>query len=150
MKPEDWKEGIDTVSRKVPARPVRTSLKDPVNQHSKVLKMLLDELVEKVKRKLERVRSGKKIKFLGVKNSTEFLEKIKDVKVTGRSLLVTSDFSDAYTSTIHSEFSPAIRKLSKYCDWCIRKENLSVKLTDFIVSNCYMKLPTKIVRQDRG
>ena len=87
---------------------------------------------------------------MAVKNSTEFLEKIKSAKVTSRTCMITSDFSDAYTSCELSDFYPAIRKLARYCSWSPVKEELTVKLAVFVTQNCFMKIPTKIVRQSRG
>ena len=167
---EEWERSSKAeLSARVPARPVRSSLRDPVNRHSRVLKRLLDELLAQVKNKMTRVRAEKKVKYMGLLNSNEFLERLSKVKVTDRSVLITSDFrylmmigfnmsnnvflicgSDAYTSLEHHMFYPAIRKLSSYCQWSKRKENLAVKLARFVAENCYMLLPDKVVRQDRG
>ena len=93
LKEKDWQERAgEELGKKVPARPVRTSLADPVNRHSRVLKLLLDDLISQVKRKMERVRSKKRIKFMGIQNSVEFLSRLEGLKVTEKTLLITSDF----------------------------------------------------------
>ena len=78
------------LAQKLPARPVKSALRDPTNSYGSVLKKLLDELCLNVKEKM--LQHPGRVKYLEVQDSTEFKQRLECVAVDENSVLVTGDF----------------------------------------------------------
>ena len=78
------------LAQKLPARPVKTALRDPTNSYGSVLKKLLDELCLCVKEKM--LQHPGRVKYLEVQDSTEFKQRLDCANVNENSVLITGDF----------------------------------------------------------
>ena len=88
------------------------------------------------------------------KGCDEFSSRIHEVTYStskwSLNILVSADFSDAYTESNLSDLQGAIEKLGCIVQWPKESISLCKKLSKLIFNNCYFETPDGIHRQSQG
>ena len=140
--------------KQLKSRPIRGAENDPIKDPSKALYSLLQEMLGKFKTVFPKLDNDQIEHFTvlkGCDDNTKRLSFLKlDKQKSSQTILITADFSDAYTETDIEHLKESLRTvglLVKYEDHHI---TLLEKLVDLVFLNCYFYTPNGLYRQTKG
>ena len=134
----------------LPSRPIRGAENCPINPYSQALCKMLQEMHLTLKEMLKTRGIG----FPLIYGCDEYSENIQGVqfckKKWSMNILLSGDFSDAYTQSSLSDLQDSISKLGSVAGWSISKISLAKKLSKLVFENCFFETPSGILRQSQG
>ena len=137
----------------MPSRPIRGDELDPMRQPSKVLYKLLQNMLQKLKDRYSNLTMYplKYPMLSGCYDYTRRLDTLRlDTSSLTKAVLLTADFSDAYTETGIYRLQESIRKLGELLEIPYYETDVMAKLVNLVFSNCYFYTPHGFYRQTRG
>ena len=133
----------------LPSRPIRAAENDPIRPMSTVLKSLLQDLLEKV-RATYSLKSGSK-NFPVLSGCDDYISRLGDIELSQenimRTVLLSSDFEDAYTNADISHIQSSVKKLSIYVNLPKSHVDLMVSLLSLVFENSYFVTTMGIYKQ---
>ena len=145
--PDHWME--------LPSRPIRGGEQCPMNQPSLTLCGLLQQMIKDVRNMFhEFIVRNPHLKFPVLSGCDQFSENLKNMELNCMDfngiMMVSADFSDAYTAAKKTRLMESIRVLGnllKYSEPLIR---VMVMLVDLVFSNIYFYTPFGLYIQTQG
>ena len=143
---ESWK----TLS----SRPIRGAESDPMKEPSRVLYKLLKIMLDQFRGKFSSLGFDKSLEFPVLRGCDDYLDRLHDVKLVSsrmmETVMLTADFSDAFTETGIDRLQDSICVVGKIIDLDNSTTDLMKKLVILVFSNCYFYTPNGLYRQTRG
>ena len=137
----------------IPSRIVRGGESCPLNSYSKCLKDLLAETMTDL-RNYFRIITNSDRKFPLITGCEQYSEHINDITLDGKSffktLLVTSDFKDAFTNATLVQLIDAIQRAGTWLKYSPVKIKLMIKLARLVIPLCTFNTPQGIVISNDG
>lgn len=132
----------------IPSRIVRGGEACPLNAHSKSLQALLTETMNDLRNNF-RIICKSDFKFPLITGCEQYFEHINGVPCDGESffetLLVTSDFKDAFTNATLAQLINAIHQAGKWLKYNPAKIKLMIKLARLVIPLCTFNIPQGII-----
>ena len=136
------------------SRPIRGAESDPMKEPSRVLYKLLKKMLGQFRDKFSSLGFDRTFGFPVLKGCDDFLDRLHDVKLVSsrmmETIMLTSDFSDAFTETGIDRLQESICVVGNIIDLDISTTALMKKLVVLVFSNCYFYTPSGLYRQTRG
>ena len=137
----------------LPSRPIRGAELDPMRQPSKVLYKLLQKMLQKLKDRYSNLTMYP-LKYPVLSGCDDYTHRVDnlrlDTHMLTKTVLLTADFSDAYTETGISRLQESIRMLGELLEIPYFETDVMRKLVNLVFSNCYFYTPHGLYRQTRG
>ena len=145
---------IDKESWKVlPSRPIRGAELEPMKAPSKVLYQLLQRMLKRLKEQYSYL-SMYHLKYPILNGCDDYINRLDTLRLKknlmSKTVLITADFSDAYTETCIDGLQKSILKIGELVGVPYFEIDLMNKLVAMVFSNCYFYTPTGLYRQTRG
>ena len=142
----------ETVSN-ITSRVVRGGESCPLNPYSCVLQALLTEMINDLKQIFNNITKTNLL-FPLINGCDKFKEHIENISNNCndffKTLLITSDFSDAFTNLGLQHLKNAIENASTWLEYPTPKRTLLIKLANLIVPFCTFMTPMGIVLSKSG
>ena len=137
----------------IPSRIVRGGESCPLNSYSKCLKDLLSETMNDLRNYYKQITKSNH-KFPLITGCEQYFEHINDVTLDGKSffktLLVTSDFKDAFTYATLVQLIDAIQRAGTWLKYDPVKIKVMIKLARLVIPLCTFNIPQGIVISNDG
>ena len=142
-----------SVHNEVPSRIVRGGEQCPINPYSKTLKELLTEILTDLKNNFNRICNENR-KFPLIIGCEEMEGILKDVvlpaKKTFKTLLITSDFKDAFVNATLEQLIEAVKKACAWLNYDKSKQSLIIKLAILCITTCTFETPDGVAISKNG
>ena len=142
-----------SVHNKVPSRIVRGGEQCPINPYSKILKVFLTEILTDLKDNFNKICNSNR-NFPLIIGCEEMGNILKNVvlptKDTFKTLLVTSDFKDAFVNATLEQLIEAVKKACSWLKYDHDKESLIIKLAILCITTCTFETPDGVAISKNG
>ena len=137
----------------IPSRVVRGGESCPLNPYSKVLQIMLSDLIKDLKMAFNKITNSELL-FPLIDGCEKFKQHVDIVNNNPndffKTVLATSDFSDAFTNLGLQHLLNAIETASDWLKYADSKRNLLIKLAKLIVPFCTSVTPMGIIISKSG
>ena len=142
---ESWKQ--------LPSRPIRGAESDPIRFPSKVLFHLLKNMLSDLQEMYDSINI-RPLDFPILKGCDDYINRLKKIRLLSKdhmqTVLVTADFTDAYTETGIDRLKTSIRLIGDLVKTPNYIIDLILKLVNLVFDNCYFFTPYGLFKQTRG
>ena len=137
------------------SRPIRGAEQDPMRHPSKALYSMLKMMLSEFKHKFPAVNSSNQTEnFTVLSGCDDYLGRLGLLKLDSskfsKTILLTADFSDAFTETQIPRLQESISVIGYLLGYASTKTDLIVKMVSLVFSNCYFSTPFGLYRQSKG
>lgn len=137
----------------IPSRVVRGGESCPLNPYSCVLQKLVTEMINDLKLQFTEITKTK-LKFPLINGCEQFREHVDGVNLNlgnfFTTVLITSDFKDAFTNLGIDHLINAIEIASDWLKYSKARRNLIIKLAKLVIPNCTFITPNGIILSRSG
>ena len=145
--PESWTQ--------LKSRPIRGAEQDPMRHPSKALYSMLKLLLSQFKLNFPAVKASNQTdNFTVLGGCDDYLKRLGLLKLDkskfSKTVLISADFSDAFTETQISRLQDSISVIGYLLEYSKSRIDLIKAMVSLVFSNCYFTTPFGLYRQSKG